>query len=153
VPLAWRITANRFAATAFDGEGARLLGGRWNSPGISLLYTSESPALAALELLVGLNDPASLSGFSLLSIDVPEAVITELDRANLPADWRSFPAPPQLALLGDAWIRAGTSVALRVPSVVIDPGWNLLVNPRHPQFAQLERGAPIPFPLDRRLRR
>ena len=29
----WRLLKTKHAAHAFDGEGARLYGGRWNSPG------------------------------------------------------------------------------------------------------------------------
>jgi RES domain-containing protein len=54
VPLAaWRIVKTRHAATAWDGEGARVEGGRWNSPGVPVVYTPHSSAaLAALEMLV-----------------------------------------------------------------------------------------------------
>jgi RES domain-containing protein len=145
--------ANRHAATAFDGEGARLHGGRWNSPGIALVYTSESPALAALELLVGLREAAFLGGYSLLSIELPDAAIADLDRSLLPPDWRSYPAPAELARLGDAWVLAGSSLALRVPSVVIEQERNLLVNPRHPDFGSVVIGSAIPFRFDERLAR
>ena len=47
----WRIVKTKYAAQAFDGEGARLYGGRWNSPGLRMVYNSENVALAALEIL------------------------------------------------------------------------------------------------------
>ena len=45
---AWRITRASRPADAFSGEGARLYGGRWNSPGIRLVYTAGSRSLAIL---------------------------------------------------------------------------------------------------------
>ena len=38
----WRIVKSRYASTAFDGEGARLYGGRWNSSGTRMVYSLES---------------------------------------------------------------------------------------------------------------
>ena len=55
MPRAWRLVKARHAAGAFDGEGARLHGGRWNSRGARVVYVSSSRSLAALELLVHLE--------------------------------------------------------------------------------------------------
>ncbi len=49
---AYRLVAPKWAASALSGEGARLYGGRWNSPGRAMVYLSTSRALAALELRV-----------------------------------------------------------------------------------------------------
>lgn len=150
---AWRIVKARYADAAFDGEGARLLGGRWNSPGTAMVYTSDSPALAALELLVGLDDASFLYGFVLRGVEIPERSIATLDPALLPASWQTSPAPPELARLGDDWIRSGRSAALRVPSAVVPQQTNLLLDPRHRDFATLRFGPPESFRLDRRLLR
>lgn len=130
-----------------------MYGGRWNSPGTAMIYAADSPSLAALELLVGLEDAAFLSSFVLLSVDIPDPAIVDLKTDQLPADWRSYPAPPALARYGDAWIRAATSLALRVPSVVVPQQSNLLIHPKHPDFRSLVFGSPEPFHLDPRLLR
>lgn len=150
---AWRIVKARYAAAAFDGEGARLHGGRWNSPGTPMVYTADSPALAALELLVGLDDAAFLPGFVLRTVEIPESEVEALDPARLPANWQANPAPRALPRIGDDWVRAGRSVALRVPSAVVPQQTNLLLNPRHPDFTALRFGVPESFRLDTRLLR
>ena len=75
------------AFTALDGEGARLFGGRWNSPGRPMIYTAASPSLAVLEVLVHLDLPIDLmpDDYRLLAIEIPDdAPIERLDQA--PAD-------------------------------------------------------------------
>ena len=83
MPVAWRIVKASRAASAFDGEGARLYGGRWNSPGHALVYTAENVSLAALELLVHLQESALLASYLLLSVRFPPALVRKLARAGL----------------------------------------------------------------------
>ncbi|MGH8217199.1 MAG: RES family NAD+ phosphorylase [Steroidobacteraceae bacterium] len=61
---------------------------------------------------------------------------------SLPEDWRQRPAPPSARELGSRWVAESRSVVLRVPSIVVDGEFNYLLNPRHPDFARLEIGAP-----------
>ena len=70
---AWRLVKSRHARAAFDGEGARLYGGRWNSPGTRVAYASDSVALAALEVLAHLQSTAVLQAYSLATIRFPES--------------------------------------------------------------------------------
>jgi len=147
----WRIVKARHAATAFDGESARLEGGRWNSPGTSVVYTSGSAALAALELLVHLGQAAILSAYVLIACTFDEALVSPLDRKRLPINWRSYPVPPELQLIGDEWVKAGTSAVLKVPSAIIATDANYLLNPRHPDFQSIRVSDPQPFEYDPRL--
>jgi RES domain-containing protein len=148
---AWRIVKARHAATAFDGEGARVEGGRWNSPGTPLVYTSQSAALAALELLVHLGRGSILAAYVLIPCTIDDALVSRLDRRRLPKNWRSYPAPPELQLMGDEWVRSGGSAVLEVPSVVIDTDSNYLLNPHHSDFHSIRVMKPQPFELDLRL--
>jgi len=102
VITAWRIVKARLVPTAFDGEGARLYGGRWNSRGLPVVYTAASPALAALELLVHLGHSGVLAAYVSIACAFDEAVVLRLERNRLPKDWRSSPPLPELALVGDA---------------------------------------------------
>lgn len=148
---AWRIVKARHQANAFDGEGARLYGGRWNSPGSPVVYTAESAALAALELLVHLGRGSALQSYVLVACSFSETVVSRLDRSRLPANWRSYPAPAQLQLIGDEWLNNNASAILEVPSVIIDTESNYLLKPRHAHLAELIISEPKPFQLDVRL--
>ena len=147
----WRIVKAKLAANAFDGEGARFLGGRWNSPGKRVVYTSENAALAALEMLVHLGRMSVLTAYVVISCDFDEKLVIDLDRRKLPEGWRTFPAPPALPALGDAWLTGGKSPVLRVPSAIVPGESNYLLNPAHPKFARIAIGAPERFELDLRL--
>ena len=147
----WRIVKSRRARSAFDGEGARLYGGRWNSPGTRIVYVAGSVSLAVLEVLVHLGDVGVLTSYSLCAVEFEDGLIEPLDRSKLPADWRSYPAPPGSREIGDAWVKGGSSVILEVPSAVVERESNYLINPAHPDFASVNVGEPEPFEFDSRL--
>ncbi len=152
----WRLVKARHAGQAFDGEGARRYGGRWNSPGTPMVYASESRALAALELLV--HVPANLLSqpFRFFRIDIPPRFIRSLTpgpspHAPLPSGWNAPLISPATQALGDEWIASGRSVVLRVPSAVIPEENNYLINPAHPDFKKLAIAEPEPFSFDPRI--
>ena len=148
---AWRIFKPKHAATAFTGEGARLYGGRWNTPGNPVVYTAGSVSLAALEMLVHLSSHQVLESYLVCEVRFDETVVATIDAAELPADWRSDPAPLAVQRIGDEWIEAGTSAVLWVPSAIVDTEFNFLLNPAHPEFAAIAIGEPASFRFDPRL--
>jgi RES domain-containing protein len=148
---AWRIVKARYAANAFDGEGARQHGGRWTSPGLPVVYVAESAALAALELLVHLGRGSALDAYVLIACSFSDDLVSTLDPARLPATWRSFPAPADLQLLGDEWIARKASAVLKVPSAIVETEANYLLNPLHPDFTAIVQADPRPFRFDVRL--
>lgn len=147
----WRICRQRYAAAAATGEGARRYGGRWNSPGTSLVYASTSLALAAVETFVNLepnlrpDDLVSIAGKIADSLPIEKLEVT-----SLPARWNTL-RDESLRPFDDNWVRSASSVALWVPSAAIPGEWNLLLNPAHPDFAQLRFEAPQPFDFDLRM--
>jgi len=147
----WRLVKERHADTAFDGEGARLYGGRWNSIGHRVVYTSASLALASLETLVHLDNARPLPRFIAFSVQIPaDDIASAAGRYSLPGQ---LPHLTETRRIGDAWINAGRHLALSVPSAIIPQEFNLLLNPAHPRFAQLVIEPPIGFAIDPRLRR
>ncbi len=148
----WRITKARLARHAFDGQGARRFGGRWNSKGTPMVYTAGSQALAVLEMLVHLQDAGLLEHYRFIPVTIDQELVQEMDLAILPKNWNRRPAPLVTAAIGDAWIAAGASPVLRVPSVVIPNEYNYLLNPAHHDFAKLRIGKPVGYRMDVRLR-
>src|SRR3989441_398600 len=148
---AWRIVKARHVAAAFDAEGARLEGGRWNSPGRLMVYTSQSAALAALEMLVHLGRGSILSAYVLIPCTFDDTRVSRLDRGRLRTNWRSYPAPPELPLIGDEWVKSGMSAVLEVPSAVIETDSNYLLNPQHREFQTIHVMDPQAFEFDFRL--
>ena len=96
---AWRICKRRYAATAFDGEGAKRFGGRLNSKGVAIVYTAESVALAALEMLVHLESADLLARYLVRSARFDDSLVSDLDRRKLPKSWRQSPTPASQAPL------------------------------------------------------
>lgn len=145
----WRLVAEKHAAEAFSGEGARLFGGRWNRKGEAVVYTSFSRSLAILEMLVQ-ADP--LPAYIALPAILPKNLaVTVLQEKCLPSDWRRMPAPDSVRAIGGAWLSMGNSCVLQVPSAIVPTEWNYLLNPRHHDFAAITFGAPERLSLDRRL--
>lgn len=150
MPEAWRIVKEKHAATAFSGEGAAKTGGRWNSRGVPVVYTSCTKALAALESLVHLN-PAVLFKYIAIGIKFDEALVEIIRAKALPAGWQTQPPPPSTQAIGDAWAKEMRSAILQLPSVIIPGEPNYLLNPAHPEFKKMSIGKPEPFAFDPRL--
>lgn len=146
-----RIVKSRYLGQAFDGEGARIHGGRWNSPGHRAVYVSESRALATLEVLAGLRSEAPLIRYSLIGVRFGEALVTELVSEDLPKGWDNSPPGPVTQSLGDRWLTARQSAVLRVPSVVLPAEHNYVLNPLHPDFDQVQIDPPEELRIDPRL--
>lgn len=147
----WRLCGRQYAAP--DGEGARLFGGRWNSPGVAVVYTSATLSLAVLEYLVNLDSDLFPENLIALSADIPSDLeIQSVTTADLPANWREYPGPDTLCVIGAAWAAVCHTTIFSVPSVVIPEERNYLLNPAHPLFSRISWNAPKPFRFDSRLR-
>ncbi|WP_206170841.1 RES family NAD+ phosphorylase [Phragmitibacter flavus] len=127
------------AEGAFDGEGARLFGGRWNLAGQRMVYTSSSLALAAMEVLVHLESTEALQRlYAYAKASFPHEICETLEMEALPTDWHADPPPIWTATAGDAWLRSRRSAVLKVPSSLIPDEANYLLNPLHADFAKIE---------------
>ncbi len=146
---AWRIIKVKHAATAFTGEGAAKTGGRWNSRGVAVVYTSATKSLATLEGLVHLNPPFHFK-YVAFPLKFDEALVEYFPVKSLPADWRIEPTPPSTKNIGDSWVKAARSAVLALPSVITGDT-NFLLNPAHPDFKKIIIGKPEPFVFDPRL--
>jgi RES domain-containing protein len=149
---AWRIVRASYAATAFDGEGARRFGGRWNSKGTRIVYTAGSQALAILELLVHLESEDLLRHYRLIPVTFHDTLVETLALKSLPANWRRRPTPTSVRSIGDQWVSSNRSFVLEVPSVIVPDESNYLISAQHPDCDRLSIGKPQPFRFDRQLK-
>lgn len=146
----WRVA--RRGHSALDGEGARRAGGRWNSPGTSVVYTSSALSLAVLELLVHTDPDLIPSDLHAFEIEVPGSLTPEtLDIGTIPSNWRSIPNHPACRAIGDDWVERGNHALLAVPSAVVPEELNYLINPVHPDAALIRVVRSRAFSLDQRL--
>lgn len=147
----WRICREIHAVGAFSGEGAGLYGGRWNSQGVQVIYTSPSLALAAIETFVHLEPNLRPDDLVSIAAELPADVAAErLDLKSLPRKWHEL-RDESLTTFGDGWIHSGKAIALHVPSAAIRGEWNVLLNPLHPDLRKLKIEKPKPFEFDLRM--
>jgi len=147
----WRLCTARRAADAFAGEGSYRRGGRWNPRGLRVVYCAEARSLAAMEVLVSMDDKDRL--LETPWVCIPATLSMELieKAATVPPEWRQYPHPTATQAFGAEWVQAQRSVALRVPSAVVSGEFNYLLNPAHPDFKRVKVGRPEPFSFDPRL--
>lgn len=148
---AYRLVKARHATEAFNGEGARLYGGRWNAVGTPMVYAAQSRALAAMETLVHTSGADRRIQYVMYEIDIPDRFAHTLDRNDLPPDWQSLSPPASLQAIGSAWQASRESPALLVPSVMIQEEYCILLNPEHPDTQAIQVHYPMPFEFDGRL--
>ena len=148
---AFRIVKRRHAAEAFTGDGARAHGGRWNFPGVPMVYAANTRALAAMESLAHFHGAERRIAFVTFEIEIPDRLVATLDPGDLPAGWRSPVVSSATQEIGSAWQRSGRSVALAVPSALIPQELCVLFNPEHPDTDKVTVRYPEPFSFDERL--
>jgi RES domain-containing protein len=145
----WRITRKPFLSQSLAGLGAKRYGGRWNSRGVAVVYTSESLELAVLEALVHLDIDLLPTDYYQVGFELDDSLIATPPH-DRPRNWDC--APPydsKVQAIGDAWVRAASSLALRVPASVLPSRANVLINPAHPEMHRLREieRKPLPWPV------
>jgi len=146
----WRIC--RPEHSAFDGEGGKVVSGRWHHRGQPIVYTAGSLALAALEFYVHLSPGVDLRRFLAISANIPSRLRIEvLNASSLPPRWREARHIDHLRDIGMEWLNAGRTAVLAVPSAVVPVERNYLLNPSHKSFGQIRISKPQPFEFDYRM--
>ena len=149
--LLYRLLQAAYRHEPLSGQGAALYGGRWNPKGLSLLYTTESPALSLLEVLVHIN-PKHIPEYHLVTLNVPDS-IRSYRADELPPEWRATgsvqPLPSQTFLL--TWLRDPDRLMVKVPSSIVPIMANYLINPRHSLFSSCQVISSERFDIDERL--
>jgi RES domain-containing protein len=115
-----------------------------------MVYTATSRALAALEFFVNLEPNEAPEDLLIAEATIPDAGVEVLKLTELPRNWRGL-NNERCRDLGSAWAASLRSLALKVPSAVVEGDWNVLLNPKHPEFARVAIGPVKPFRFDERL--
>jgi RES domain-containing protein len=147
---AWRLIAQKYADSAFSGEGAFKYGGRWNSVGVSVVYTAQSIALATLEILAGGATVSLLDRYMKIPVEFDDCAVAS--PVSLPEGWDAYPPGRKTRETGDGWARERKSLVFKVPSAVIREEFIYIINPQHPDAGKgLKIGVPEKFHFDSRL--
>lgn len=134
--ILYRLLRSKYAESAWNGDGAKLYGGRWHNVGRPAVYVATSISLALLEVLVHLVDDRMLEDYTLLSIDIPEKHIDILNTDSLPPDWKD-PAPHISTMeMGTEWFDGGQNTGLMIPSAIAPYENNVMLNPTVKAFEQ-----------------
>ena len=149
MPSGWRIDKPR--RNAFSGEGARRFGGRWNSPGVAVVYLSEHQSLAALEIFVHLQPLVPHDKYLAYFVEWDEAQMEHVVGEKITARLAHLAARPGHDATGDQWVAEARSAVLAVPSAIVPAERNFLLNPAHPKFGQVRLHKPVAFTFDHRL--
>lgn len=137
----YRIEREKYLNTTLKGIGAAMTEGyRWNSLNTYMVYTASSRALATLEVSVhlDLNEDLPNDRFY-VEIDIPdEVVIMELPLEELPQGWDSKPPILETQYIGDDFVLSNDAAVLKVPSAIVPPESNYLINPNHPDAKKIK---------------
>jgi RES domain-containing protein len=148
---AWRIVRASRANTAFTGEGPGRYGGRWNSPGVHVVYVSEHQSTAAFEVFANRVPFILGEKYKAFQLQWPDSLTEILPVKKLPGTWRISPPPQETQVIGDRWVRERRSAVLALPSAISPADTNFLLNPKHPDFKRIRVALPINFDFDPRL--
>ncbi|MBA2249112.1 MAG: RES family NAD+ phosphorylase [Chitinophagaceae bacterium] len=146
--IIYRLTNKEFASD-ISGEGSKLYGGRWNNIGTAAVYISEFISLCILELLVRASKITSPEGYMLLSIQIPEAAVIEIETKKLKPGWENNVEYSQW--IGDQFLKNNKSLVLKVPSAIVPQEHNFILNPLHKDFKKVKIISSELLHLDKRL--
>ena len=133
----YRIAKVKQRTNDISGTGAYNEGGRWNNAGVYALYTSESRALAALEILVHADETELPPHLFIMTIEIDDkARVYKVKDKDLPADWRM---PENIALKewGDNLFSTHKYIAIKARSAVMPNEYNYILNPLYPGYNNL----------------
>ena len=133
-----------------SGMGGLRASARWHHRGQPVVYLSENPAAALLEVCVHTASNDIPPEYTLLRVEGPDLATEAITPETLPDDWRiRFDATRQL---GTDWLRSNRSVLLRIPSAVVPHTTNFLFNPLHEDAKAFRITEAASYPFDPRIK-
>lgn len=148
---AFRLTREKFAHS-LSGKGAAIKGARWNSVGVELIYTASNRSLAMAEVAVHFTLATLPADYMMVTLEIPDDIeCQQIEPGDLPTNWKDFPHPSSTQIFGDKFVQENKFCVLKIPSVVTQGDYNLLINPNHPDFAKIRIKRIEKFPFDKRI--
>jgi len=148
--IVYRLSRTKYAGD-LSGKGAEISGGRWNSKGIAMIYTGQTIALCMAEVAVHIPFGIIPMDYELITLEIPDDEIFELKKSKLPDDWKALPNAYSTQIIGDEFVKKSKHMILKVPSVVVQGEFNLLINPNHPKIKKVKIKKTQTFSFDQRL--
>lgn len=151
MPFAYRITKRKYARD-LSGMGAYLNGGRWNTPGIYMLYTASSVALATLETLAHIKKEITPVDFALVTLYLPDQTVPKIeDQMELKVGWQDFSSYGLFTRkVGETEVFKN-NLYISVPSALTLKDRNYLINPLHQDVGKIKVMEVEDYRFDQRL--
>ena len=147
--IVYRLTTTMYKED-LSGNGAKLFGGRWNTAGLPVLYTTENISLAVLEILVRADKYTIPSTYQLLKITLPDRSLPSIiQHSQLKTNWEDDIGYTQW--IGNEFLKMTESLVLKVPSAIVPEENNFLLNPKHADFKKVKITDTSGFQFDKRL--
>ncbi len=142
----WRISRHQ----DLSGTGGLRASGRWHYAGQPVVYLSESPASALLEVCVHTAASDVPPSFTLLRIVGPDLEFPSVAESDLPEHWRVRLEATQE--MGTKWLRQNKAVLLKIPSAIVPETVNYLFNPAHRNAKSFRISEALTYPFDVRIK-
>ena len=142
----------KYRADDLSGNGAALIGGRWNPKGSPVLYCCLNASTAVLEMRVHASGILPLKNLFLVTLEVPSTAVESAYVPAMPPDWNVVDREPASTVeVARDWLARGEKLGMVVPSVVCPDDRNLILNVRHPDMPNVTVVEKKLFEIDRRL--
>lgn len=133
-----------------SGNGEKTYGGRWNSAGRRVLYSTENISLAILEVLVRTDMHFIPLTYHLVKMEITEPVdLLSITAGKLKKEWKDDLSYTQQ--MGDEFIQSNKQLLFKVPSAIVEQENNYIINPEHSDFKKVKILTVKKFQFDKRL--
>lgn len=138
----WRIS--NFAD--LSGRGGTLIDGRWNRRGTPIVYCTDHPSTALLEILVHATRETVPDTYQLIEIDVPDGI--ETIEPVIDDGWDKDMESTRRQ--GMAFLSTNRYALMKIPSVIMRKASNYLLNPNHGDASSITIAGLYRYPFDSR---
>lgn len=151
--IVYRVSNTHYKHTTLSGIGAEKVGGRWNDVGTRAVYCSENISLALLEYYVHSGNISYLPKEILIAkIEFSDDFIIE-KLTKLPKGWDHYPYTSATTSIFTNLSKDRIFFALSIPSTIVPPESNIILNPLYKEFGKVEIVEFIQLSVDERLKK